>query len=207
MSTPPSGHEREQPSGAMPDETARVWTIANVLTGVRLLIIPPFLYYVVRGDFTVALLLFVIGAVTDSADGYLARKLHQQSVLGRLMDPVADKLLTASAYVAMAIPRETVPTIPIWLAVSVVSRDVLILLGAAVIYAVTGFKQFRPTLLGKVNTFLELGMIVVFLLVQSLGLMSQVLPPLYVVVGSSIAASTVSYVVVAARTLWRVKRA
>lgn len=153
----------------------------------------PFLYAVWEGLYGWALAIFLTAALTDSVDGYVARRFKQESRLGRVLDPAADKLLTTVSFVVMAFPHAGLPSIPVSLALAVVSRDILITAGALAVYLVTGFKEFTPTLLGKINTFLELGLIVVFLTFHTAGVFTSLLPPLYVVVFASVVLSGVGY--------------
>jgi cardiolipin synthase (CMP-forming) len=178
-----------------------VWTVANLLTTSRILLTIPFLYLVSVGRFGLALGIFFIASITDYADGYVARRFHQQSQLGQALDPLADKLLTTAAFVVMAIPHEGFPSIPVWLAVAVILRDVLILLGSLVIFLITGHKQFKPTRLGRINTFLELGLIVIFLAFHTTGMLTALLPPCYLLVLASVVASGATYAIQGAQIL------
>ena len=174
---------------------SRLWTAANLLTVFRIALTLPFLYLIREGRFGLALLVFFVASVTDFADGYVARKFNQQSALGRFLDPLADKLLTTASFVVMALPHEGFPSIPIWIAAAVVARDAIILLGSLVVYLLTRFKAFKPTLLGKVNTFLELGLIVVFLAFYTSGQLIFLLPLCYAIVISSVVLSGGEYVI------------
>jgi cardiolipin synthase len=177
----------------MPERSKNL-TAANLVTAIRIALTVPFLYLIGRGQFGLALLIFFIASVTDFIDGYLARNFGQQSPLGQLLDPLADKLLTTAGFIVMAIPHEGFPSIPVWLAVAVVGRDVLISLGSLVIYLTTRFTEFKPTILGKVNTFLEMGLIVVFLGFHPAGKLTSLLPLCYAIVLTSVLASGASYV-------------
>jgi cardiolipin synthase len=173
----------------------RVWTPANLLSAFRILLTLPFLYLVKEGRFGTALLVFFTASLTDFLDGYVARKFNQQSPLGRVLDPLADKLLTTATYVVMAIPHQGFPSIPLWLAVAVVGRDIVILIGSLLVYLVTRYKEFKPTLLGKVNTFVELGLIVWFLVFNTTGQFTYLLPGMYGVVIVSILGSGLEYLI------------
>jgi len=173
----------------------RVWTPANLLTAFRILLTLPFLYLVREGRFGTALLVFFTASLTDFLDGYVARRFNQQSPLGRFLDPLADKLLTTATYVVMAIPHQGFPSIPLWLAVAVVARDVVILIGSLFVYLVTRYKGFKPTLLGKVNTFVELGLIVWFLVFNTTGQFTYLLFGMYGVVIVSILGSGLEYLI------------
>ena len=176
-------------------ETSRTWTPANILTAFRMLLTLPFLYLVKQGRFGTALLVFFIASLTDFFDGYVARRFNQQSPLGRFLDPLADKLLTTATYIVMAIPHEGFPSIPLWLAAAVVGRDIVILIGSLLVYLVTRYKGFKPTLLGKVNTFVELGLVVWFLVFNTTGEFVYLLSGMYAVVIISILGSGLEYVV------------
>ena len=178
-----SGAERKGP-----------WTTANLLTFFRIALLVPFLYFVGQGRFGLALAVFFLASLTDFADGYVARRYQQQSSLGRFLDPLADKLLTTAAFVVMAIPHKGFPSIPVWLAAGVVGRDLIIVLGSLVVYQLTKFKDFKPTLLGKINTFVELGLIVWFLVFHTTGRLVFLLPVLYGIVLASVVASGAEYI-------------
>lgn len=173
---------------------AGLWTVANALTIFRIVLTAPFLYFIKEGRFGLALLVFFVASVTDFADGYVARRFSQQTSAGQFLDPLADKLLTTIGFIVMALPHEGFPTIPVWLAVAVVLRDVVILLGSLVVYSITRFKGFKPTMLGKINTFLELGMIVVFLGFHTGGFFIFLLPLCYAIVLTSVIVSGAQYV-------------
>jgi cardiolipin synthase len=185
MATDQNHHERQ---------TLKVWTIANLLTFLRIALMVPFLYLIKQGGFGRALLIFFIASVTDFADGYVARRFNQQSALGRFLDPLADKMLTTASFIVMALPHNGFPSIPLWLAIAVVGRDVVILAGSLVVYITIKFKDFKPTVMGKVNTFLELGLIVVFLAFHHFEVLRFLLPLCYAIVITSVAVSGIEYV-------------
>jgi len=182
-------------------EDGSPWTAANLLTLFRIALMAPFLYFVGEGRFGVALVVFFIASLTDFADGYVARRYKQQSRLGRFLDPIADKLLTTAAFVVMAIPHQRFASIPIWLAAAVVGRDFVIVLGALLIFRLTRFKDFRPTLLGKINTLVELGLIVWFLVFHTTGKLISILPFLYAIVIASVVCSGAEYIAQGVRIL------
>lgn len=187
-------------------DRARVWTVANMLTALRILLILPFLYFVYAGRFGIALAVFFIASVTDYADGYVARNFNQKTHLGQMLDPLADKLLTTASFIVMALPHEGIESLPVWLAAAVISRDLLILIGSIIVNRITGFKEFKPTWLGKVNTFLELGLIVFFLVFHTTGVLLFLLPFCYALVLASVIASGAGYVAQGAQILRAYKR-
>src|SRR5690242_11560118 len=123
-------------------------TTANKITIVRILLIPLFivelLYYYRSGDElnrTLALLCFAVAATLDGVDGYIARRYNQRSELGAILDPLADKLLLVSGIVLLSLhtpPELNMVTIPLWLTATIISRDVLLLIGSVVIQMTTG---------------------------------------------------------------------
>lgn len=139
-------------------------TTANKVTIFRILLVPFFvvcvLYYVGEGNewFRVlAIACFGLAALSDGLDGYIARRYNQHSELGKVLDPLADKLLLISGIVLLSLHNEQyLPHIPFWLTATILSRDVLLLLGVAVIQFVCGSVTVRPVLLGKVATVLQI---------------------------------------------------
>jgi cardiolipin synthase (CMP-forming) len=158
-------------------------TIANLLTILRLILIPVFVTALYYQQFKSALAVFFIAAVTDGLDGLVARSFNQKTQLGAILDPMADKLLLVTAFVILSLPRFTLTDpIPFWLTAVAISRDVIIVLGAAVINMTTGFRQFRPSIPGKLNTLVQIVMIVFFLVVNAFGafsLLAEYLPAVF----------------------------
>jgi cardiolipin synthase len=117
-----------------------------------------------------AFILFVAAGLTDVLDGYLARKLHQKSDLGAILDPTADKLLITTAFILLAFPREAaVVRIPTWVAILAISRDLIIALVALLAYGHFDPEKFKPSILGKLTTFVELTAISISLLLNTIG--------------------------------------
>ncbi|HKV40683.1 MAG TPA: CDP-alcohol phosphatidyltransferase family protein [Blastocatellia bacterium] len=182
--------------GKQNHERAKFLTVANLLTLLRILLIWPFVYLIALGNHGAALAVFFLASVSDFGDGYIARRFGQQTAVGRFLDPLADKALTTAAYVVMALPRPAVPSIPIWLSAAVIGRDVLILAGSLVIYFAIGYREFKPSMAGKVNTTVELGLIVYFLAVHAFEALAFLKAPLtlcYFVVLGTVIVSSISY--------------
>ena len=129
----------------------RIWTVPNQITLLRLGFLPFFLILISYEKYKWALLLLAAAAFTDGIDGVLARKLNQRSALGAYLDPIADKLLLSSAFVVLALNGK----IRWWLAILVLSRDVLILVTATVILIVVGYRPFPPSVYGNWTTALQ----------------------------------------------------
>ncbi len=157
-----------------------VLTVANLLTVFRLILIPVLVTVLYYQRFTWALGVFFVAAVTDGLDGLAARSFNQKTQLGAILDPMADKLLLVTAFVILSLPRFTLTDpIPFWLTAVAISRDVIIVLAAAVINMTTGFSGFRPSIPGKLNTFVQIVMIVFFLIANAFNLLAEYLPVVY----------------------------
>jgi cardiolipin synthase len=127
--------------------------LPNTLTLIRILTIPFFLEFLAYELYFEALIVFVIGGFTDFLDGLTARWMNQQTALGAYLDPVADKLLVFTSYVMLG----SIGGIPAWLAVVVVARDVLIVIGYVIIYVLIEERpQMKPTRIGKWSTTFQL---------------------------------------------------
>ncbi len=122
-----------------------------------------------------ALGLFMVMAVSDALDGFIARRLSEETPLGRFLDPVADKLLIASAVVLLAIDSTAVPgfELPSWVPVVALGKDLLTVIGFGLVYAVTGEFFIQPRVWGKSCTLVQLLMIAFCLLAPDLPLVLQ----------------------------------
>lgn len=139
-------------------------TIPNLLSLLRMGLVPLFIIAVIDGESRKALLIFLIAGVTDALDGFIARSANQRSLLGAYLDPIADKLLLTSAYVALAIPQlNHGAPIPLWITVLVLARDLLIVVMALVLYLAAGVRRFPPSVLSKLTTVLQVTAVVLVL--------------------------------------------
>ena len=131
---------------------SQIFTAPNQLTLLRMVFVPFIVIELVEGRYFWALILFVIAGFSDGLDGLLARKLHQQTVLGQYLDPIADKLLLSTMFLVLSILHK----IPWKFTVLVFSRDISILAASAVLFAIAGLRNFRPSIFGKANTFSQI---------------------------------------------------
>lgn len=130
--------------------------IPNLLSLARMGLVPLFVIALTRGEMGQALVLFLVAGVTDALDGFIARFWSQQTLLGTYLDPAADKLLMTAGYIALAIEGLTPGfTIPLWVTILVIARDVLIVVIAAAFYAAYEVKAFPPTMISKVTTAVQ----------------------------------------------------
>jgi len=133
--------------------------IPNLITVVRLLLVPPIVVSLLRADYGLALLLFVAAGLSDALDGFLAKTFNWTSRLGGLLDPIADKLLLVSCYLALTWQG----LIPVWLTALVIGRDLVILIGAIVYNAVVERLEAAPSVISKINTLSQLVLVVAVL--------------------------------------------
>jgi len=124
----------------------------NLLTMLRLFVLPFLVITILDGHWKVAFALLWVAGVSDGLDGLLARKLHQRTTLGLYLDPIADKLLLSTLFVVLT----HVGLIPRYVTVLVFSRDLGILLIATLLFATNTLRDFRPSLLGKGNTVIQI---------------------------------------------------
>lgn len=130
-------------------------TAANLLTVLRMLLIPPFAILLLYGHRGWALVVFLAAGITDLLDGLIARWTGQKTTLGAWLDPMADKLLLVTMFVMLTLPDIGGPNrLPLWFTVLVISRDVAIVATVAVVNLAIGPRTFRPSMYGKVATAL-----------------------------------------------------
>jgi CDP-diacylglycerol--glycerol-3-phosphate 3-phosphatidyltransferase len=136
--------------------------VPNFITLLRILLVPflfsTLLYYEPGKDHLRlwAFFLFLVGTLTDAVDGLVARLQNQTTQLGKFLDPLADKLLLLSAYMGILFAREFPLTPPVWVVVTIVFRDLVILVGLVVLFVSTGHVEVNPNLLGKATTAFQM---------------------------------------------------
>jgi cardiolipin synthase (CMP-forming) len=141
---------------------SQIFTAPNQLTLLRMVFVPFIVIHLVEGRYLWALVVFVIAGFSDGLDGLLARMLHQQTLLGQYLDPIADKLLLSTIFLVLSILRK----IPWKFTVVVFSRDISILAASAVLFAIAGLRNFRPSIFGKANTFSQIAAVFFVLLFE-----------------------------------------
>ena len=141
---------------------SQLLTAPNQLTLLRMMFLPFIVIHMLSGHYRWALILFVLAGLSDGLDGLLARLLKQQTILGQYLDPIADKLLLSTMFLVLSILHKIA-----WkFTVVVFSRDISILCASAVLYAIAGLRDFRPSIFGKANTFAQVSAIFFVLLMQ-----------------------------------------
>jgi cardiolipin synthase len=151
---------------------SRFLTAPNTITLLRLVFVPFIIINVLDKSLGVAVILFVLAGASDAIDGLLARALHQKTLIGQYLDPIADKLLLSSLFLVLSFTNY----IPWRYTVLVFSRDLCILIVSAVLYATTSFRDFKPSIFGKVNTAFQVAAVFFVLL-------AEVYPNLWIAAG------------------------
>ena len=159
--------EQVSPKRATPKAAAlkisQILSAPNQLTLARMAFLPFIVIKLLDHQYRGALILFVIAGFSDGLDGLLARRLHQQTLLGQYLDPIADKMLLSTVFLVLSV----VDKIPWKFTVLVFSRDVCILLVSGVLYTIAGLRDFRPSIFGKLNTLAQVAAVVFVMLVDS----------------------------------------
>src|SRR3954471_24861705 len=132
-----------------------IFTAANLLTVLRILLIPFFVILLVYGYRGWGLITFLTAGITDLFDGLIARATGEKTTLGAWLDPMADKLLLVTMFVILTVPGLGDPNrLPLWFTILVISRDIVIVGTVAVVNLAIGRRTFRPSIYGKIATAL-----------------------------------------------------
>src|SRR4029450_5222530 len=122
--------------------------IPNALCFLRMLLVVPVAWLLVTDNYRFTLAMFFFAAATDGLDGFLAKRFGWTSELGKIIDPLADKILLVGVFITLA----ALGAVPVWLAAAAVARDVIITAGAITYNALYGYPHGRPTIASKLNT-------------------------------------------------------
>jgi cardiolipin synthase len=169
-------------------------------------LIPVFAILLVYGREGWALFVFAVAGFSDGVDGFIARRYKQESELGTIIDPIADKLLMTTAFIMMTIPGVLSPgrhlPVPFWVTAAVIGRDVLIVTVAGAINVMTGFRGFKPSWLGKASTFVQVvGVILILVAAVFPSLRGFYLPTVYTTVVAFAVFSGIHYIFFVARLM------
>ena len=181
-------------------QLSQVLTVPNQLTLLRMVVLPFVLISMIYGQHTASLWLFVAAAVTDVIDGVVARRFNQKTRLGQYLDPIADKLLLSSCFVAQSVNG----AIPWWVTILVLLRDVMIIAIVLVVVLTTSVRSFPPSLLGKANTVVQFTTLLTVLLnnvIQS-GWLQGVITALVAMTAVTTVFSSVHYALEVSRRLY-----
>lgn len=180
----------------------KVFNIPNSITLLRILLVPVFLYSVLKHQAVWSFAVFLGASLSDGIDGLTARLLNQKTKFGAVLDPAADKLTMTAAFIILSLPAYCSPNvIPVWLTAVVLGRDVLISGASLFLFKVKNYKDFKPTLLGKVCTVFQFAVIVGVLLFNLLERRPSWLPALFIITLILTALSAVHYTLIGVRIL------
>ena len=126
--------------------------IPNIITVFRFFLVPPVVWALLSAEYATALILFAIAGVSDGVDGFLAKHYQWQTRLGSIIDPLADKLLLVCSFITLA----WLEFIPLWLLITVIFRDLLIVIGGVAFHNLFGKFDMEPSFLSKMNTFFQI---------------------------------------------------
>lgn len=173
--------------------------LPNLICLLRLALIWPVAAALYGGRYGLALALFVLAAVSDGLDGYLAKRFNWVSELGKFLDPAADKLLLVTVFVECT----WLGLVPWWVTAAAVARDVMIALGALVYRAWFGPLRGRPTIISKINTAAQLLYLMAVMLGAAVAFPPQdVLRALALTVFATTVLSGINYVQAFTRRAW-----
>lgn len=158
--------------------------IPNVLCIVRMLLLAPVAWLLAHEQFELTLWVFAFAAATDGLDGFLAKRFGWTSELGKILDPLADKVLLVGVFITLAV----MGWVPLWLAAIAVLRDVIITVGAIVYQSLYGNPDGRPTWISKLNTLCQ---IVYLLLIVAAHALGQIPQPAVTALGALVLVTTV----------------
>jgi len=129
-------------------------TIPNIITLGRLLSVPVIVWVLLSGFIELGFWLFMVAAVSDGVDGFIAKRFNSASALGAYLDPIADKVLLVSIYISLGQAN----LLPLWLVILVVSRDILIVGAVILSFAMDQHIKMSPLMISKINTFAQIGL-------------------------------------------------
>lgn len=166
-------------------------SIPNLITLARILLVPVVVWAIAAGAMHIAFLLFLVAAISDGVDGFLAKRFGMQTELGAYLDPLADKVMIVSIYVTLA----SVGTIPLWIVILVVSRDIMIV-GAIILSWLIGNPiAIRPHLVSKVNTAAQIVYAALVLALYGFGFNAELLLTLVMVLVAVLTLLSVAFYV------------
>lgn len=169
----------------------KAFNLPNAITGIRLMGVPAAIWFMLEGQWVIATWVFLVAALTDGLDGFLARRLKQTTAIGAALDTVTDKALSLSVLMVLL----SFGLVPVWVALAIVIRDAVIVIGALAYRGMAGHLEIQPTLLGKANTFVEFAMLALVLGHRAGIVPGEIwLQPMFWVVFATTVASGMQYV-------------
>ena len=173
--------------------------LPNLICLLRIALVWPIARALIDENYLLAFVLFIVAAVSDGLDGYLAKRFGWTSQLGKVIDPLADKLLLVTVFITAAWHQ----LVPLWVAAAAIARDVMIGLGALIFRLWFGPLKGRPTIISKINTLFQLGYIAAVILVAAVGILPEdIVDALAYIMFITTVASGADYVYQFTRRAW-----
>lgn len=167
-----------------------VGNLPNLLTLTRILLLPFFVVTLIYNQYQYALIIFIAASVTDILDGFVARITGQTTDFGKILDPVADKFFLVTSFILMS----SIGLIPKWLAIIVISKDLIVVTGSVILYFVTHTLNIEPSILGKAASASQFFLVGLVLFYNTLTKSISVPMPLFATVASITSLAGIHYV-------------
>jgi cardiolipin synthase len=167
-----------------------VRNLPNLLTLTRILLLPFFVATLIYDQYQYALIIFIAASVTDILDGFIARITNQITDFGKILDPVADKFFLVTSFILMS----NIGLIPMWLAIIVISKDLIVVTGSVILYFVTHKLNIEPSILGKASSASQFFLVGLVLLYRNLTETISVPMPIFSIVAALTSLAGAHYV-------------
>jgi len=167
-----------------------VRNLPNLLTLARIFLVPFFVVTLIYNQYQYALIIFIAASVTDILDGFIARITNQITDFGKILDPVADKFFLVTSFILMS----SIGLIPKWLAIIVISKDLIVVTGSVILYFVTHTLNIEPSILGKASSASQFFLVGLVLLFSNLGGNISVPVLIYTIVAAFTSLAGIHYV-------------
>jgi len=165
-------------------------TVPNIITLLRIFLVPLFVMTIVYKYFDYSLFIFLGASATDALDGFIARLKNQRSSLGAFLDPLADKLLLVTAFLSLTF----LELVPKWLTIIIISRDFIVVLGWISLYIQTGSTRVAPSIAGKLSNTLQVICIGAILVSLNFNILKDILSIIYILTAGLATISCIHYI-------------
>ncbi len=172
--------------------------IPNIISIVRIVLVVPIAYFLWSQNYLVALLLFIVGGLSDGLDGFLARRYNWETDLGVMLDPMGDKLMMLSAYLLLGWHG----LIPWWLVIVVVSRDLILVFGTLLYRKFIGQAKLKPLFISKLNTVFQILLVLIVMISQVINLNPLIIDGILWLVTATTVISGYAYINEWGRRAW-----
>lgn len=174
--------------------------IPNVISIIRIIMVIPIAFCLWNQNYFTALILFLVGGLSDGLDGFLARRYHWETKLGVILDPMGDKLMMLTAYLLLG----WYDLLPGWLVVLVIGRDLIIVMGTLLYRRLIGEAKLKPLFISKLNTTVQIGLVLLVMLAQVISIHSLIIDSLIWLVAVTTLLSGYAYINEWGRRSWRI---